>query len=607
MSKTKSGSRRTKEIHTDEQAEMILPLPGFRKAAAVPAEPVLPEPLGPVVSIERNFFDLVEQDADRLDLKLAPAVCTADHFLAVAIHAVDENSDAAGPQLGRWQFTLEGPDRLVLALERTKGRIAPRLLAGAHARKPFAARVFDRFEIAGKERLLAHLEVFAQGNMACPMFVSTANLHLSQSARAADEGQRRELNEVPPRLRTVTRPWFAWPAQARVFVAARHVAGPHDPVGRFVLDTHRLFRANDIPCQLHAGYVFPGQLGPVRPIEEIIEQAGPRDLLVYHFSTYEPELDRLLALPCRKLLYYHNLTPWRFFREYDQDRESRHMKALEQLTQFPAFEGLVASSWKTIHDLEENLAARAYGPEREPLRREAIAALNQLHLRELAVCPPVLGANLANCPEEKAKLPEASSRLVHVGDLFPNRRIEDLVHLFAEYRKLDAAAQLVIAATGGMATYRRRIERVIAALDADTRSRIVVLDRLGDGQLVSIYKQASAFVTMSEHEGYCGPLVDAMGLGVPVFAFAEPAVRETLGRTGLVIHDKDLPHAAAVLQRFLRDDEWRRQVIATQTQRYQELAGKSDGRLFWQAIEQVLFAPAAERDRPAETVRLART
>ena len=62
---------------------------------------------------------------------------------------------------------------------------------------------------------------------------------------------------------------------------------------------------------------------------------------------------------------------------------------------------------------------------------------------------------------------------------------------------------------------------------------------------------AAAFVTMSEHEGFCVPVVEAMAFDKPVFAYADEAVLETLGRSGRVFYSKDFEAIAADIDAVL--------------------------------------------------------
>ena len=57
----------------------------------------------------------------------------------------------------------------------------------------------------------------------------------------------------------------------------------------------------------------------------------------------------------------------------------------------------------------------------------------------------------------------------------------------------------------------------------------------------------------SEHEGFCVPLVEAMGHGLPVVAYGVAAVPETVGDAGLVLPDKEPLRFAAAVHRVVAD------------------------------------------------------
>jgi glycosyltransferase involved in cell wall biosynthesis len=67
---------------------------------------------------------------------------------------------------------------------------------------------------------------------------------------------------------------------------------------------------------------------------------------------------------------------------------------------------------------------------------------------------------------------------------------------------------------------------------------------------------------MSEHEGFCIPLIESLVHRVPVLAFARAAVPETLGGSGVLFHEKNFEAVAEMMGR-LSHDEALRQVILT--------------------------------------------
>jgi glycosyltransferase involved in cell wall biosynthesis len=99
---------------------------------------------------------------------------------------------------------------------------------------------------------------------------------------------------------------------------------------------------------------------------------------------------------------------------------------------------------------------------------------------------------------------------------------------------------------------------------------------VSDWELAAFYRHASVYLSMSEHEGFCVPLVEAMAAGVPVMAYASSAVPETLGGAGVTFAPKDMEYAAELLGQLAFDDEVRRRVIEGQ---YRRLEAFGDDRL----------------------------
>jgi len=60
-----------------------------------------------------------------------------------------------------------------------------------------------------------------------------------------------------------------------------------------------------------------------------------------------------------------------------------------------------------------------------------------------------------------------------------------------------------------------------------------------DSVLSAYYRGADAFVTATEHEGFCVPLIEAMTCGLPVIARRFAAVPDTLGDAGLLLEPAD--------------------------------------------------------------------
>jgi glycosyltransferase involved in cell wall biosynthesis len=88
--------------------------------------------------------------------------------------------------------------------------------------------------------------------------------------------------------------------------------------------------------------------------------------------------------------------------------------------------------------------------------------------------------------------------------------------------------------------------------------------------LAAFYRHATAYVSLSEHEGFCVPLLEAMAADVPVLAYGATAVPDTLGGAGICFTPKDLEYAAELLGELAYNDDLRGEVIAGQRRRLQD-------------------------------------
>jgi glycosyltransferase involved in cell wall biosynthesis len=86
-------------------------------------------------------------------------------------------------------------------------------------------------------------------------------------------------------------------------------------------------------------------------------------------------------------------------------------------------------------------------------------------------------------------------------------------------------------------------------------------------ELAAYYRASSVYVSLSEHEGFCVPLVEAMAMDVPVLAYSAAAVPDTLGGAGVQFAPKDLEYAAELLGMLAFEDEPREGVLAGQRKR----------------------------------------
>ena len=109
-------------------------------------------------------------------------------------------------------------------------------------------------------------------------------------------------------------------------------AGPVDAVTNQARAYRRLFGEWGWGGSDFAGAIDPRVGSDFAPLARARPAAG--DLLLFHYSAYAPKLERFLALPQRKVLVSHNITPAHWFWDFEPVTAVQCTIGREQLPTF---------------------------------------------------------------------------------------------------------------------------------------------------------------------------------------------------------------------------------------------------------------------------------
>ncbi len=314
-----------------------------------------------------------------------------------------------------------------------------------------------------------------------------------------------------------------------------------DAIGDSARRTRDLLRLRGHVAELYALTVDDELRGDVRSFDEPDARKG--DVTVLHFALPSRMTPAFADLAHGRVLQYHNITPARFFAPYDANLFRLAALGRRELST------LVGRVDLALGDSEYN-------------RRE----LEQMGFAPTGVVPIAVNTQrLTEAPRQPALervLDDGLVNFLYVGRIAPNKCIEDYIRLAEHYkRNVDADYRFLFV---GRQDTVPHYDDTLRALMLEFRippDRFLFTGSVPDTDLASYYRSATAYVSLSEHEGFCVPLVEAMALGVPVIAYAEAAVPETLGGAGLQFTPKDLEFAAELLGLVAYDDEVRSAVI----------------------------------------------
>ncbi|HVF75625.1 MAG TPA: glycosyltransferase [Acidimicrobiales bacterium] len=315
-------------------------------------------------------------------------------------------------------------------------------------------------------------------------------------------------------------------------------ASRHDAVTNAALELRSLLRRAG-PSEIFSLYYDAELAAEVVPLAEFPRRAGPSgsDVLVFHSAIGEPYVQAfLMERPERVVLVYHNISPAPLFRPYAPqfaDVLERGRQELRELA--PRVELALAPSQYNADELEE------------------------IGFRDVRVAPLVVDVDRLAGSAPDADTTFHLTRNVEgplvlfVGQLLPHKRPDLLVQAFnVLLTYLEPDAHLVLAGAGTLPLYRRAVWLLAHELNLPT---VWFAGRVSDAELVSFYRRADLFVTASEHEGFCVPLLEAMSFDLPVIARAHAAIPETLGGAGLVLPPDDDPVLLAEAMAAVMGDE----------------------------------------------------
>ncbi|MBM3462319.1 MAG: glycosyltransferase family 4 protein [Armatimonadetes bacterium] len=325
-----------------------------------------------------------------------------------------------------------------------------------------------------------------------------------------------------------------------------------DAVSDIVRAFDRLFKKWGHTASIAAagwGEDLRGLVIPYQDLPAPLTSPGLMEILhIYHFSVAcSPLTEKFRKLPGRRMVVYHNITPPEWFHGYDE-----------------------AALWSTglaraeLAGLRENVdLALSYSPYN-------VGELRDLGFQKVDTVPFVLDFARFQVEPDQALLyklkQDQPTNLLFVGRFAPNKCFEDVVRLFYFYhRTINRNSKLYLVGPHSIPAYVARVKGLVNELGlADSVS---LPGRVSDAELAAYYRAADVFVSMSAHEGFCVPLLEAMQNSVPVLAYAAAAVPDTMGDGGILCLEKNFPVLAEMVHLLASDEALRARVISQQALR----------------------------------------
>ncbi len=309
--------------------------------------------------------------------------------------------------------------------------------------------------------------------------------------------------------------------------------------------------------EIYAQHVHESVADEVKPLAAYRRSSGETWAIVRH-SIGSAVADFLARQKLTLFLIYHNITPPAYFERIDPMRAEMARQGLAQLDTLRPHTGFaVADSAFNAKDL---VAAGYENPAVFP-----ITLRQDLYEGELSA-------------QISAEMARSGPNLLFVSRLAPNKKQADLVKLLAHVRRIHPDARLHLIGTRWEVGYDKWVEQISAEMGLS--DAVVIHGKVSNQELVTAYRTADLYVSMSEHEGFGVPLIESMYCELPVLAYASTAVPFTMASAGVLFTEKRYAELAELVDLLLSDTALRQRIIAGQTARVQAFLAPQTRQLF---------------------------
>jgi glycosyltransferase involved in cell wall biosynthesis len=294
--------------------------------------------------------------------------------------------------------------------------------------------------------------------------------------------------------------------------------------------------------------------GEIKDIHTIQNDLKPDDIVLLHLSIGSVANRIFKQLNCRKAILYHNITPEHYFQFTNPQIAANLKQGREQ-----------AAELAGVADL--NMAVSQFNAEE----------LEVFGYQDVKVLPIVIDTEMMTLPPTQKILQRRRDGLLNVifvGRCSPNKKIEDALRAFAWLQR-NITPLCRFTHIGSKAGNERYYAMLLAMCKEWQLTNVEFVGSVSQEDLHAYYKSADAFLCMSEHEGFCIPLLESMMHDVPIVAMADAAVPETMDQSGILLTERKCDIAAEAIYTLYQDPVFREAIIASQRDRLERYRSRN--------------------------------
>ena len=339
-----------------------------------------------------------------------------------------------------------------------------------------------------------------------------------------------------------------------------------DAISDEMLEIQSVLREKGHNSEIFIRFYEPRMAKYIHDFKEYKSFSSPDNVVIFHFSIGSPVSKMFFRIPDKKIMIYHNITPFDYFLDYHRILTRECYKGRLEIKLF------VDKVDLALGDSEYN-------------RKE----LELVGYRNTGVLPLLLNFDKFDSPGDPVVqriYNNGKWTVLFVGRVIPNKKFEDVIKVFAFYKKFfNPNSQLILAGDyRGMERYYFALQDLIDRLEIQD---VHLTGHVDFRELRSYFKLADVYLSMSEHEGFGVPLLEAFHNQIPVVAFKAGAVEETMNEGGVLLAEKKYMRTAALLDMIHKDRAVKNDMVTHQLQALKKYSRENVSQILMSHVEKV--------------------
>lgn len=335
-----------------------------------------------------------------------------------------------------------------------------------------------------------------------------------------------------------------------------------DAVSNSALNMKKTMEKAGIESKIYAEHIHPKLSNIVRPASSI-----PKDNpVIYHLAIGCDLAYEIPKFTDKRMILYHNITPSQYFRGYDDQSGDLCDKGRDELV--------------FLKDYIDVAFADSQYNESELIN----VGYTNTHVTPIIINYEDYEGTYNKELFKSLQHSKKGTDLIFVGRLAPNKKQEDLIKTFYLYKKyFDENARLFL--VGSYTRMERYYEQLNGLVKRLGVKDVFITGHVPFSDILTYYKNADIFLNMSEHEGFCVPILEAMKFEIPIISYKEAAVPETLGNGGLLFLEKDYKSIASLIKVVVDDLSLQEKILKNQKERLNYFSKVNTSEIFLKLLQ----------------------